>query len=119
MNMGSGYDIKSASRDKLEEDLQIVREQLLPRMQQLDAENATLQGGPAGSEQPPQQPTETRNAGYSIKEAPRELLEEDIKIVREHLLPRMQQLEAENAALKSGQVQQGAGQSSQRLLALP
>jgi hypothetical protein len=109
MSMGTGYDIKSASRDKLEEDLQIVREQLLPKMQQLEAENATLQGGQLG---PPQPASETHNAGYCIKEAPRELLEEDIQIVRGHLVPRMQHLEAENAALKAGQTQQqGADQS--------
>jgi aminoglycoside/choline kinase family phosphotransferase len=111
--MGSGYDIKSASRDTLEEDLQVVREHLLPRMQQLEAENAKLQGGQMRSQQPPQQAIDTRNAGYRIKEAPRELLEEDIQIVREHLLPRMQQLEAHNAALKAGHAQQqGTEQSS-------
>lgn len=110
-NKDAGYDIKQESRQTLEEDMQIVREQLVPRLEQLQQQNEALkQGG---------QPTATApitsgSTGYDIKSAPRDLLEEDLLIVRTHLLPRMEQLQAENeaftAALKAQQGQQEAQQ---------
>lgn len=106
-----GYDVKAAPRSTLEEDLHVVREQLLPRLQQLEEENAALQRQEAAPTGPPQQP---HDSGYDIKTAPRELLEEDLQIVREHLLPRLQQQEAENAALKAQEQQQQQQEAGQQ-----
>lgn len=41
-----------------------------------------------------------QDEGYNIKTAPRSLLEEDLEVVRQHVLPRMERLEQENAALR-------------------
>jgi len=37
----------------------------------------------------------TLQTGYDLKTAPRELLEEDLQIVREHILPKLDVLQAE------------------------
>lgn len=104
------YEVKQAPRDTLQEDLTIIREQVLPRIEQLERENEALKQ--QTSEQQPQQPA-AQSAGYDVKSAPRELLEEDLLIARSHLLPRIEQLAAENEALRQqqqGQQQQGQGE---------
>jgi hypothetical protein len=102
----TGYDLKKASRDTLEEDLQIVREQLVPQMTQLQQQNEALkQGGQSPGVIAAAAIPRAVCEGYDVKSAPRELLEEDLLIVRTHMLPQMKQLQAENEALKR---QQGA-----------
>lgn len=104
----TGYDLKSVSREILEEDLHIVRQQLVPQMTQLQQQNEALkQGGQPAAEIAAASIPETTSGGYDIKSAPRELLEEDLLIVRTHMLPRMEQLQAENEALRAQQGQQG------------
>jgi FtsZ-binding cell division protein ZapB len=80
--------------------------QVLPQIEQLERENEALKQQSA--EQQPQQPA-AQAAGYDVKSAPRELLEEDLLIARSHLLPRMEQLAAENEALRQQQ-QEGQGE---------
>jgi hypothetical protein len=104
----TGYDLKTASRETLEEELQIVREQLVPQMTQLQQQNEDLkQGGQSSAEIAAAVTLKAASEGYDIKSAPRELLEEDLLIVRTHMLPRMEQLQAENEALKAQQDRQG------------
>jgi hypothetical protein len=100
------YDIKTAPRELLEEDLTVVRTHILPRMEQLQAENAGL----TGHVTPPSTGSGAAAAGYDLKAAPKELLEEDLQLVRQQVLPQLEQLQQENAALKAQQQQQGSGQ---------
>lgn len=99
---GTGYNLQSASRATLEEDLQVVREQLVPQLEQLQAENQALKQGGQMTE-PAADESASRHGGYDVNISPRELLEEDLQIARSHLLPRIEQLQAENEALRQQQ----------------
>jgi hypothetical protein len=99
---GTDYNLQLASRETLEEDLQVVREQLVPQLEQLQAENQALKQGGQMTEATEGE-SASRSAGYDVKIAPRELLEEDLQIAGSHLLPRIEQLQAENEALRQQQ----------------
>lgn len=101
---GTGCNLQSASRATLEEDLQVVREHLVPQLEQLQAENQALKQG--GHVTVPAEEAASKSQAYDLKTAPRELLEEDLQIARSHLLPRIEQLQAENKALRQQQSSQ-------------
>lgn len=83
--------------------------QVLPRVEQLERENEALKQHSTEQQQTGQPAAQAAGAGYDIKSAPRELLEEDLLIARGHLLPRMEQLAAENEVLRQQQQLKGQG----------